>query len=331
MLLLFGIIASLFITGLFLFSFVAGTVLYFSSLTTDHAELEPGQITRAEPKSPVHAHTHDMKIMDPLNAAKARWFERYDKGYIHRHEILSEDGLLLYGYCEEPEQPVGRAVLLVHGMLDSAAGLGYLSEEYLRRGWHVFSIDLRSHGQSEGTKRSMGIRESRDIAGWVAYFCQNYNVNTLFLHGISMGGASVLMYAAGSDPLHSAVKGVISDSSFARYDEIFERLVLLIVRNRIIARCVVCGTSCAAWLFDRIKLSRMRPGAVIHLVQVPVLLFHGNADVLVPLGSVQELFSTKLKPGSQRVVIPDAPHIGPYFYAPEIYMKKIVEFTEDLL
>lgn len=192
-------------------------------------------------------------------------------------------------------------------------------------------VDQRSHGKSEGTKRTMGVRESEDIGLWVEYINRELGGTHIILHGLSMGGATVLLYGARKKGISPSVKGIISDSCFARYDRVFSHLVLSFVKIPFVAACVVRGTSVASFLCSGVLFSRMNPSKNAGKIPVPVLLFHGDGDLLVPVSTAQELFSAVLKPACMKVVIPQAPHIGPYFYAPELYMNKVEEFSGRLI
>ena len=326
-----GILAVLVSGGWILFSLAAGMVVYLTTLTTSHANLETGKLSGPEGNALMSAHTKDPRIMEPLNAAKARWFRNRDDGVFDLLSVVSRDGLQLSGYLwhafGDKSRKAAQTVILVHGMQDSAAGLGYLAEEYHTAGWDVLSTDLRSHGESEGVRRTMGFRESEDLALWVNLLVREYGVERLFLHGISMGGSTVLLYGENCRKISGAVRGIIADSSFSRYDETFRRLLKRVVRRDFLVRSIELGASVSCFIRTGVTFGQMSPGTHIARVQVPLLLFHGQKDVLVPIAQVRDMLGEAMKHGAVSVVIPEAPHIGPYFYAPSLYMQKIGEFA----
>jgi len=316
--------------GWVLFSLAAGVIVYLSSLTTNHVSLEP---KNRESNSIIQAHTRDPAVMEPLNAAKDRWYANQDRHLFTSLSIPSADGLQLSAFYWDARTEKGfpkeavRTVLIVHGMYDSAAGMGYLAEEYHARGWNVLSIDQRSHGESEGTRRTMGVREAADLGLWIGVLVSQFKAAEIWLHGISMGGAAVLLYGGRTKKLPPQVKGIIADSSFASYEDTFFRLLQLAVGSRFVAWSIVRGASAACFIMSGVSFSAMNPANMIGSLSVPVLLFHGQQDVLVPVGQVRHMLNDVVKRGAGTVVvIPGAPHIGAYFYAPLLYMEKIKEF-----
>lgn len=323
--------------GWALFSLAAGVIVYLSTLTTNHASLEPKTRNRAESDSLVQAHTRDPVIMEPLNAAKERWNANRERHLFAELAIRSADGLSLTAYYWEASIPasitavapaVGKTVLIVHGISDSAAGMAYLAEEYHARGWSVLSIDQRSHGESGGTKRTMGVRESSDLGLWVGLLVSRFKASAIWLHGVSMGAAAVLLYGGRTKNVLPQVRGIIADSSYPSYEETFYRLLLLAVGSRFLAWSIVRGASFASLVLSGVPFSSMNPRKAIRTLSVPLLLFHGREDVLIPVDQVGTMLDDAVKrEGGTVVVIPDAPHIGAYFYAPSLYMDKIEEFS----
>ncbi len=204
--------------------------------------------------------------------------------------------------------------------------MAYLAEEYHGRGWNVLSINQRSHGESEGTKRTMGVRESSDLSLWTDVLISRFKAREIWLHGVSMGAAAVLLYGGNTKKIPSQIRGIIADSSFSSYEDTFFRLLKLAVGSRFLARSIIWGSSIASLVLGGVPFSAMNPQRALDRISLPVLLFHGQQDVLVPVGQVRKMLNDAVKRGAVTVVIPGAPHIGAYFYAPTLYMEKIEEF-----
>lgn len=322
----FAVFLSLCLFGAVVFIMSAGVILYLTSLTNDHAHLDTKSVSQAEHTTVMKAHTRDPRVMEPLNAAKERWYARVDSGEVEPITVHSFDGLLLSGWLWKVPDAANCAVI-VHGMQDSGAGMGYQAEEYHGNGWNVLVIDQRAHGESEGTKRTMGVREADDIGAWLLDLEKRLPGSRVFLHGVSMGAATVLLYGGKSKSISPLVKGIIADSSYAAYAPVFLRLIRMIFPNRAMSFALLAGADLASLVLSGIGFSRMAPKNALKSIPVPVILFHGQKDVLVPIGMARSFFAAADSLAFEVVVIPDAPHIGAYFYAPELYMKKIIDLS----
>ena len=105
--------------------------------------------------------------------------------------ITSRDGLKLAGdwYPGGPGRPVH---ICCHGY----RGLGVRdfcggAQSLLARGDGVLLIHERAQGDSQGHTMTFGIREREDVALWAEYCAKRFPGAPLFLHGISMGAATV--------------------------------------------------------------------------------------------------------------------------------------------
>src|SRR5919112_632764 len=115
-------------------------------------------------------------------------------------EFPSTDGVRLSAWWV-PEEGSSLVAVFVPGWG------GYKFDEHLLQtlsvyhdaGYSVLLLDLRAQGQSEGTRRTLGYREVRDVRGALAWLeRQGYALDQVVLHGWSMGGATALRAAPGT-------------------------------------------------------------------------------------------------------------------------------------
>ena len=116
-----------------------------------------------------------------------------------RVTVRSHDGLKLAGKFYEG-RPGAPLILFFHGYRSTAerdaSGGFQLCRE---KGWHLLMVDQRAHGGSEGRTITFGVRERYDCRTWARYAAERLGPDTpIFLWGISMGAASVLMAAENS-------------------------------------------------------------------------------------------------------------------------------------
>ena len=146
-----------------------------------------------------------------------------------------------------------------------------------KQGCNTLLLDQRAHGNSEGRTITFGVKERLDCLAWVNYAVERFGKDTqIFLSGISMGAATVLM--ASDLPLPENVVGIIADSPYSSPKEILKK---------------VCGDMkmpvdlvypflwLGALLFGHF---RIRGGAEesVKKTKVPLLIFHGEGDGFVP-------------------------------------------------
>lgn len=336
------IIPVLLLVGWLFFSLASGVVVYHSTMSTAHASFEPKSVLEAEKRTIAYSHTKDPLLIGPVTEGRERWEKNRSNGFFDELTLLSKDGLTLYGYYWPEDRTPGthdrgytekllpvqeRTVILVHGLMDSASGMQYLAEAYHQNGWNVCMIDQRAHGESEGKYRTMGVLEAEDLGFWVNLIAGRYGSKNMYIHGVSMGGATALLYGANRNIRNEAVRGLISDSSYSDYGESLIRVLESMVKYRMVARSVIFGANLVSILHTGIRFGRMNPEKVTHTIPIPVLLFHGQKDVLIPVGMARKLFSRAVKPSDEMVVVPEAPHIGSFFYARDLYMQKILDFV----
>jgi uncharacterized protein len=325
--------ALLIVGGWCVFSLCAGIVTYRSSMT------RKGAVSGLRKNPDINAHGKDPLVMDRISEAKARWERSLAAGSIERLFITTRDGLRLCGYYVAADKNTQtenktRAVILVHGLRDSAAGMA------------VLSVDLRSHGASDGSIITMGVREGRDLSLWIDELVKRSIFGCIYLHGVSMGANAVLLHGVGRG-VSPSVKGLILDSCIPSYRDTIIRLLARVVGNRFVAGSITNGASVASMFRSGVRFGRMdvkramkrrgspsreRPSRetsapATSARALPVLAFHGGTDAIVPLRSIQALFDPGVIPDAELVVIPEAPHIGAYFYERDKYLSKIDAFT----
>ena len=80
-------------------------------------------------------------------------------------------------------------VVLVHPfMLSGTSIAGSVGDFYYEKGYNIIAPDLRGFGESEGSV-ALGFLESLDIYDWIVML-QEYNPENVFVHGVSLGGAT---------------------------------------------------------------------------------------------------------------------------------------------
>ncbi|MFI3212495.1 MAG: alpha/beta hydrolase [Eubacteriales bacterium] len=205
-----------------------------------------------------------------------QWFENQNPT---EHVMTSYDGLQLKGWYLPCEDAV-RTVMCVHGYRGSGKKeFGYVSQFFHAQKSNVFIIDHRAHGESEGKYICYGTKERKDCVDWLYYLNDRYGDNIpLYLDGISMGGATVMMTSNMDLPDNMA--GIIADCGFTSHLDIagyiMEHEFKMPKFPFLQLSSVWCRIKAGYW-----------PGKVsatecVRESKVPILFVHGTDDSFVP-------------------------------------------------
>ncbi|MBQ9761429.1 MAG: alpha/beta hydrolase [Clostridia bacterium] len=281
-----------------------------------HSRRRPEDIYEMPKRAPEELVTRTRGLIREFDAVK---FESV--------EIRSEDGLRLFGryYHVADGAPLH---IQFHGYR-SYAMRDFCGGNPLVRscGHNTLVVDQRAHGKSEGHTIAFGIKEKRDCLLWVEYACRRFGKETpIFLSGVSMGAATVLM--ATELPLPENVVGVIADCPYSSPRAIIRRVAGKMGFPVPLAYpFVVVG----AFLFGGIT-GLADEGAVraVKRARVPILIIHGEADTFVPCEMSREIAAVCASP-VRLETFPDADHAMSYMSDYERYRQISVEFAEACL
>ncbi|MGF9695480.1 MULTISPECIES: alpha/beta hydrolase [Paenibacillus] len=255
------------------------------------------------------------------SASDQEWL---DKQHCETVSILSHDGLKLQGTWLASADKSRPTVILAHGYSGKGREMAGFARFYVeKRGCSVLMPDDRAHGQSEGHVIGFGWLDRKDYVDWVNWVIDKVGKQTdIVLHGISMGGATVLM--TGGEPLPAQVKAIVSDCAYTSVkDELTFQLKQL---YKLPAFPFIPVTS----LISRWKAgySFKEASALKQLakVQVPVLFIHGEADTFVPTEMVYRLYEA-CPTEKELLIIPRAGH-GTAF---QVDRSRYVEVLESFL
>lgn len=239
-------------------------------------------------------------------------------------QFLTADRLTLRGWFMD--SPGARAtVVLVHDLeatrTDVDRRLLDLARDYVRRGYSVFTFDLRGHGESGGTRDTLGRDEKLDVAAAVACVRRRAPGVPVILHGFGFGAAVALAAAAN----RVEVAAVVADSAFPTMREYLHR------RWRWLPSPALTAVGRVASRLYGADIDALQPVAIVNRVGVPVLYVHNQGDPLLPPSCTLNLAAASLDPRDRVWIAAGDGHATGYREAPEAYVRRVVEFYDQVI
>lgn len=192
--------------------------------------------------------------------------------------VTSFDGLKLAGryYHLKDGAPL---IIFFHGYRCSSLRDGNGIFLYTRKlGFNVLLVDQRAHGKSEGNTITFGVKGRYDCKSWVEYAIERFGKEQkIYLSGLSMGGATVLM--ASDIGLPKNVIGILADCPYSS-----PKAILCSVIKQMgfpVKLTYQMARLSAKWIgkFDVEEASALE---AIKNTKIPILILHGDSDDFVP-------------------------------------------------
>lgn len=247
------------------------------------------------------------------------------KQQVHEEvRILSRDALKLYGNWFPALDPDSKKVVICfHGYSsEGMKNFTSLGKFYLEEGYHVLIVDQRAHGKSEGEYIGFGCLDRFDAQNWIQYASKRINEDCqIILHGISMGGATVLMTSGLK--LSSCVKAIISDCAFTSAWDVFSSVLNTTYHIPSFPTMQIADTM--AKKHGGYGLDECNAAMEVQKTRVPVLFIHGDADTFVPCRMCHELYGKCAAP-KDILIVEGASHAESFYKEPDRYKNKILEF-----
>jgi uncharacterized protein len=297
---------------------VAGNYFYDVAINRSNEAIELYGGTE-EAVEAVSALEEEQKRLEELrNWTRKRNFESV--------EVETEDGLTLRAQYLENESPNGKVVILAHGYKGNSEQMPEITRFYYEEGYNILKPDARGHGKSEGDYIGYGWDDRLDYKEWINLLINEKDEKSIFLHGFSMGAATVLM-TSGED-LPEKVKGIIADSGYTSLEEELTHQLNYLYRlpafpimeiTSVVTKVRAGYTFSEASALDQVKKNKL-----------PLFIIHGDQDELVPTEMANRLYeaSNSMK---ELWIVPGAGHTEGFTVEEEEYKKRVKGFIEKVM
>ncbi len=295
---------------------LAGAALYTELMTSIIAR------RRSAGTDAIIAMASGHPVGDDLDPAYEEWAEALLKTPTEPVEIRSHDQYVLRAHWY-PVSGAVRTVICAHGWhsrwnLDFS-GVGPFLHD---RSCNLLFIEQRAHGQSGGDLISYGIRERYDILSWLEWVEKHHPGLPIYLCGVSMGAATVLMSAG--LPIAGRVAGIIADCGYSTPQEIIKITLDKSVGKLAGPTLAAVNLNCKRR--ENFTFKDYTPiEAMAQNTEIPCLFVHGDEDRLVPVRMGIENFYACQAP-KDILIVHGAGHALSFAVDPETYKQKLLDF-----
>lgn len=248
-----------------------------------------------------------------------------DESHYNDKYIESEDGLKLHGY-EIKNEDSNVWVITIHGYMNKGSTMDNYAKQFYNMGYNVLVPDLRGHGESEGDYIGMGWHDHYDIQKWIDYIIENNSDAEIILHGVSMGGATVMMTSG--EELPSNVKALIEDCGYTSVEDEFgyqlKALFNLPKAPVLNISSLVTKIRAGYWFGEASSIKQLKKA------KLPMLFIHGNEDTFVPFSMLDEVYDAA-DVEKEKLVIDGAKHAHAAETNPELYWNTVSKFIDKYI
>ena len=304
------------VIALLVFVFI-GAGNYFYNVAVNRSD-EPVELYGGSQSafSMVDEEEQQLKLAEVLDWTEQQTF--------HQVEVESHDGMTLSAVLLKSGNPNGKAVILAHGYKGSNEQMPGVTKFYHEQGFDVLKPDARGHGKSEGSYIGYGWDDRKDYKKWINLLINEYKAQEIYLHGFSMGAATVLMTSG--EELPSEVKGIIADSGYTTVEE--ELAHQLKYLYNLPAFPLMEITSAVTKLRAGYTFTEASAVQQVEKNKLPLFIIHGDQDKLVPTEMASVLYEAATSK-KELWIVPGAGHTEAYTVAEEEYQSRLKTFLGE--
>lgn len=237
--------------------------------------------------------------------------------------IRAKDGVRLQGYLVRASVHSRKLAVLVHGYGVDARMMTPFGALYHEMGYNVFLADDRGLGNSGGKYVGFGWLDRLDYLQWLDVLITRMGPDTqIVLHGVSMGGATVMMMSGEQLPVQ--VKCIVEDAGYSSVsEEIDYQIAHMFHLPPFPVRQVASAESrlFAGYSFEEASALKQ-----VRKSRTPILFIHGGADTFNPTRMVYELYGAAACQ-KELLIVPGAMHALAFHDAPELYTQTVKKFS----
>lgn len=241
---------------------------------------------------------------------------------LEKVEVNTDDGLTLRGLFLKASIDSKRTIICIHEYrstpeFDFSAITPFLQ----KAGFNILFVNNRAHGISGGKYVGFGVKDHLDVLKWIEAANNLVPGCDVYLYGVSMGGATVMMSTALDLP--SNVKCAIEDSGYTSVFEIFSYQIRQLFNLRPFPIVYLMESFCK--LAAKYNFRKITSLSSVSKSTIPILFIHGENDLFVPTFMGEACFES-CTAAKDKLFVEGAGHAQSYFKCPELYEEAFLAF-----
>lgn len=216
-------------------------------------------------------------------------------------------------------------IILIHGIRGTRCFYDSLAKILNKKGYNTLALDLRGHGESEGTVCTFGAKEKYDIVNAIDQLIEQYNIsNKIGIWGQSLGGSVALQALA----IDSRLQFGIIESTFSNYETIVHEYIkrLLNINIPILSQYL---SKRAAEIGD-FPLDEANTSLICPQIKQPVFMAHGTKDKHIPIEYGKDNYKLLSTVNKTFYEVAGANHVNLWNVGGDEYLNSIYSFIENV-
>lgn len=237
---------------------------------------------------------------------------------------ISFDTYKLHSLCVLQARESHKWAVCLHGYGGNYLTAESIAKEYFSKGYNALIPDLRYYGKSQGRFAGMGWLDRKDVLEWIHEILKMDPQAEIVVHGVSMGGATVMMLSG--EQLPESVKCLVEDCGYTSVWNVFRHIRKTNLHLPVYPMLPVCGFFCL--LRNGFMLRQASSLKQLKKCQKPIFFIHGAEDDFVPCHMILENYYAVQNAPKDWFVMAGAAHAVSVYQDSDLYWRKVFGFVE---
>jgi len=246
----------------------------------------------------------------------------FDEGF-EKIKLKNQENFDIFAFYKK-NGDTNKVVLLAHGYGGKHCEMANYAKIFEKRGYDIFAIDHRCHGESEGKDLTMGEKESQDLLLWINYLVQLNPHYKIVLHGLSMGASTVCITCG--EKLPSNVVLAIEDCG---YDNAYKQFSSVYFKRKFSMGLIFKIFYSFTKKTKNLDLKKVDPMQELKNSKIPIMFIHGDKDTFVPTEMIFTLSSSVPDQRKHIYLAENADHAEAYMVNPQKYENEVNKFLNQ--